>query len=662
MLRIKKLDIFILKSFCLLFVGTFFICLFIFMMQFLWKYVDEMVGKGLDVTVLAQFFVYAGLTLVPASLPLAVLLAALITFGNFGERFELMAMKAAGVSLMQILRPLVVFIAFICVVSFYFQNVVGPYAQSKLWTLVLSMKQKSPELDIPQGAFYDQIPGYNIYVGYKDRDTGGLYDVLIYNFQNGFDNAQIIYADSAHMEMTSDKQHLYLHLFDGEEFENLRSQSVSQESVPYRRESFKEKHALIEFDSNFNMMDEGIMDNQSISKNMVQLEAAADSMQLQVDSLGYMNFTSAVENIYKPIGTEPELKIKGELKKDSEEETAEEEKPKLPITAKELKHIVSTMKVNVDSIYNVSNLDDKQKFINDAFAEVAQAQSDWSNREANMKLVQNNMRRHQTAWHEKLTLSLACMIFLFIGVSLGGIIRKGGLGMPVVISVIIFIFYYIVNNTGLKLAREGKWLIWTGMWLSTAVLAPIGAYLTYKSNNDSVVINFDQIFAAIKKFFGIRSKRNLVRKEVIIEDPDYPTLPERLNTLTAQCEAYMNEKKLKHAPNYYTLWVGTERDEEAEHINEHLEELIEEMSNTRSGHLLNALNNYPIMATGAHVRPFNNRWLNLACGIFLPLGIFFYIRVWIFRLRLQKDLDQVVKVDNEAVYVVNGILKEENKH
>ena len=199
---------------------------------------DELVGKGLEMTVLAQFFFYSGLTLVPASLPLAVLLAALITFGNFGERFELLAMKAAGISLLNIMRPLIIFIAFVCCLSFYFQNVVGPKAQTKLWTLLLSMKQKSPEVDIPEGVFYDEIDGYNLYVKQKDRKTGMLYDVLIYNFDKGFENAQIIKADSGRLEMTADKQHLYLHLYSGEQFENLKSQTMNQRNVPYRREAF----------------------------------------------------------------------------------------------------------------------------------------------------------------------------------------------------------------------------------------------------------------------------------------------------------------------------------------------------------------------------------------------------------------------------------------
>ena len=298
MLHIKKLDIFILKSFSLLFAGTFFICLFIFMMQFLWRYVDELVGKGLEVGVLAQFFFYSALTLVPLSLPLAVLLAALITFGNFGERFELLAMKAAGISLLKIMRPLIVFITLVSCVSFFFQNVVGPRAQTKLWTLLFSMKQKSPEVDIPEGVFYDEIDGYNLYVKHKNRDTGMLYDVLIYNFEKGFDNAQIIKADSGRLEMTADKQHLYLHLYSGEQFENLKDQSVSRKNVPYRREVFREKHAIIEFDSEFNMADEGFMSNSEKSKDMWTLQSDVDSMVHRTDSLGRAYYREAKQGVY----------------------------------------------------------------------------------------------------------------------------------------------------------------------------------------------------------------------------------------------------------------------------------------------------------------------------------------------------------------------------
>ncbi len=631
MLRIKKLDIFILKSFCLIFAGTFFICLFIFMMQFLWKYVDEMVGKGLEISVLAQFFFYSALTLVPVSLPLAILLAALITFGNFGERFELLAMKAAGISLMKIMRPLVVFISFVCCVSFYFQNVVGPKAQTKLWTLLLSMKQKSPELDIPEGVFYDEIDGYNLYVKHKNHKTGMLYDVLIYNFEKGFENAQIIKADSGRLEMTADKQHLYLHLFSGEQFENLKSQSMSQKNVPYQREAFREKHAIIEFDSDFNMADEGFMSGQSSSKDMATLEVDIDSMKLQNDSVGRAYYNEVMEATYRPVS---------HLMKSD--------------TVKIEKAVLSSF--NVDSLFDAATLMEKQKIISSAVSHAESAASDWSFKCFNIQQTETSLRRHMTAWHEKLTLSLACLIFFFIGAPLGGIIRKGGLGMPVVVSVLIFIIYYIINNTGYKMARDGKWIVWMGMWTSTAILAPLGAFLTYKSNNDSVVLNADVYINWVKKIVGIRGVRHMFRKEVIIHDPVYDRLLGDLQQFSDDCRDYMAKNDLKHAPNYFRLWMNDKVDGEMEKINEHMEALVDEMSNTRSISLLTALNNYPMIPVHAHVRPFRNYWLNLACGVVFPVGLFFYFRIWMFRIRLSKDMERVIKTNEDVVYIIKNLM------
>lgn len=633
MLRIKKLDIFVLKSFCLLFMGTFFICLFIFMMQFLWKYVDEMVGKGLEMTVLLQFFFYSALTLVPISLPLAVLLAALITFGNFGERFELLAMKAAGISLMKIMRPLIVFIAFISCVSFYFQNVIGPKAQTKLWTLLFSMKQKSPEVDIPEGVFYDEIDGYNLYVKHKNRKTGVLYDVLIYNFEKGFENAQIIKADSGKLEMTADKQHLYLHLYSGEQFENLKSQSMNQRNVPYRRETFREKHAIIEFDSDFSMADEGIMSSRSNGKNMAMLQAGIDSMQVYNDSVGHAYYMEAMRGPYK---------IASGLTKTDTLKIVEA-------------HIGG---YDVDSLFDASTLLQKQKIISVAVSRAESAGSDWSFKSFNILQTERNLRLHKTSWHEKLTLSMACLIFFFIGAPLGGIIRKGGLGMPVVVSVLIFIIYYIINNTGYKMARDGKWIVWMGMWTSTAILAPLGAFLTYKSNNDSVVLNADAYISWFKKVAGIRSVRHLFRKEVIIHDPDYVRIPGELRALSADCREYAERKALRHAPNYFKLWLADAQDEAVEHINERMESLIEEMANTRSHVLLTALNAYPVIPVHAHLRPFRRYELNVLCGIVFPVGLFFYFRIWAFRIRLNKDMERIVKTNEEVIGIIE---REKNK-
>ena len=632
MLHIKKLDIFILKSFCLLFAGTFFICLFIFMMQFLWRYVDEMVGKGLEMTVLAQFFFYSALTLVPLSLPLAILLAALITFGNFGERFELLAMKAAGISLIKIMRPLIIFITFICFVSFYFQNVIGPKAEAKLYTLLISIKQKSPELDIPEGVFYDEIAGYNLYVKHKNRKTGMLYDVLIYNFEKGFENAQIIKADSGRLEMTADKHHLYLHLYSGEQFENLKSQNINQRNVPYRREAFREKHAIIEFDSSFEMADEGIMSNQYNSKNMRMLQASIDSMQVRNDSVGKAYYTEVINGTYRAATN---------LKK---ADTLRIEEARLE----------GTETYNVDSIFDASTLDEKQKILSTAVSRAEGAGNDWTFKSYTIKRTDDSLRRHQTAWHKKLTVSLACLIFLFIGAPLGGIIRKGGLGMPVVVSVLIFIIYYLLDNTGYKMARDGKWIVWMGMWTSVAVLAPLGAFLTYKSNNDSVVLNADAYLNFFKKILGIRSVRHLVRKEVIIHDPDYDRLPADLQALSDACQAYAKKKSLKRAPNYVKLWMAGEQDVEVENLVERLETLIDEMSNTKDFRLLAALNNYPVVPVRAHVRPFRNYGLNMLCMVVLPVGLFFYFRIWLFRLRLSKDLERIRKVNADVIDIINS--------
>ncbi|KAA6342502.1 hypothetical protein EZS27_009745, partial [termite gut metagenome] len=551
--NIKKLDIFVVKSYVLLFAGTFVICLFIFMMQFLWRYVDDMVGKGLEVTVLAQFFFYAAISLVPVSLPLAILLASLITFGNFGERYELLAMKASGVSLLRIIRPLAFFVILLGFISFLFQNVMGPYAESKLYTLILSMRQKSPELDIPEGVFYDQIKGYNLYVKKKDRKTGLLYDVVIYNFSDGFENAHIIRADTGKLEMTADKKHLYFHLYSGEMFENLKAQNANSTSVPYWREIFREKHSIIQFDSEFSMIDASFMNSRSNSKNMKMLQASIDSMTVYGDSLGRKYYTEFKNDIYQ----------------------------KTPVLYKEDTLQLAKARIsdyNVDSIFDVSTLTQKQHILSSAVTRTGNLTNDWNYKSYTITSNDMNIRRHVTDWHKKITLSLACVIFFFIGTPLGAIIRKGGLGMPVVISVFIFIFYYVMDNTCYKLARDGNWITWIGMWASTAVLVPIGAFFTYKSNNDSVVVNIDAYINSIKRAVGIRDVRNLTKKEVIITDPDYRKVTNKLKELNANCKAYVQSRKyVKQVPNYIRLWVNDEKDEKILFINNQLESLVEEM-------------------------------------------------------------------------------------
>ncbi len=600
------------------------------MMQFLWRYVDDLVGKGLAISVLSEFFFYAILTLVPTALPLAILLASLMTFGNFGERYELLAIKAAGISLIRVMAPLIVFTVFLCSTSFYFQNVVAPKAQVKLFTLLFSMKQKSPELEIPEGVFYDEIEGYNLYVKHKNKETGALYNIMIYNFSDGFDNAHIIVADSGKLEMTADKQHLRLHLYNGEMFENLKSQSSSIQNVPYRRESFSEKHTIIEFNSNFNMVDESFMNNQYQSKNMTELQTAVDSMNHLVDSVGKTFYKEAITSTYRSrdnFNKEDTLKIR-----------------KAKLSA-----------INTDSVFNNLSLSDKQRAVANALSTSQSIGNDWKFKSFNTVDTDKRIRRHEMEWHKKIALSISCLIFFFIGAPLGGIIRKGGLGMPVVISILIFIIYYIIDTTGAKMARNGTWVIWTAMWVSTFILAPVGIFLTYKSNNDSVVLNIDTYINWIRKVIGIRDTRHLAKKEVIIEDPNYLQEDKNMELLNDKCEEYISNNKLKRAPNYFNIWTKNEKDEEIVAINEQLEAIVEKLANTKNTKILGTLNNYPILSVHAHRCPFNKPTLNKITGIILPIGLIYYFRIWAFRIRLYKDLKLINKVNRDLQDIIRTI-------
>lgn len=635
MLRIKKLDKFIIKSFLLLFVGTFLVCLFIFMMQFLWRHVEDLVGKGLELWILAKFFFYSALMLVPMSLPLAILLATLITFGNFGERCELVAMKAAGIPLIKVMRPLIVVVAFITGLSFYFQNVIGPRATTELYALLFSMKQTSPELDIPEGAFYHELDGYNLYVQKKNKETGMLYDVMIYNFSDGFENAHIVVADSGRMQMTPDKKYLQLHLYSGEQFENLKTQSMAQKNVPYRRESFREKHSLIEFDANFNQMDAGVLSNQAAAKGMKDLGHSIDSMNARFDSIGRGYYVDSRRVTYK----KTELKASDSIKLEQS----------------------LARSINTDSLYRVQSHKKREQIIQAALSKIQTQQSDLAMKSYITNDGDKNIRRHQKFWWEKITLSLACLIFFFIGAPLGAIIRKGGLGMPVIISVILFIFYYVIENTGSKMAREGELVMWFGVWVSTMVLAPLGTWLTYKANRDSVVFNMDVYKAFFMKLLGLRSKRHIFKKEVIIDDPDYVQTYDRLEALCQLSESYAAKERFSRLPNYIRIFTRNEDDTTIQEINNEMEGIIETLNNSTDTQILNTLNEYPIISVSAHKSPSKHLWINVLCGLTIPIGIVFYLRIWMFGHRLNKDLRRIVETSKKVTERIKELIQKQEE-
>lgn len=620
-----------LKTFGFMFVGTFFICLFIFIMQFLWLYVDELVGKGIPMGVLMKFFYYTAITLVPKSLPLSVLLAALITFGNFGERVELTAMKAAGIPLIRVMRPLLVSCVALGIVSFYFQNITIPHANLQLQTLLISMKQKSPELEIPEGAFYDGIENYNLYVKKKDNATGMLYGVVIYNMTNGFENATILKADSGRLETTADKQHLKMILFDGEQFENLKDGQINSKNIPYRREQFGEKTMLIEFSDDFDMMDGSILSNNAMNKNMVQLVHSIDSLSMVQDSIGRVYYQQLQNNSYASyrLNKNDSTRLKQRIEQDR------------------------VTRVNVDSIFYSATREQRKEWLESEETRINNLKNETSLKSRTVFNADKNIRRHQIEWFYKITLSLSCIVFFLIGAPLGAIIRKGGLGMPVIVSVFTFIIYYILDSSGTKLAREGEIPVWWGSWMSTSVLAPLGIFLTYQANRDSGVFNVDLYKSAFRWLLGLRTKRHLVMKEVIIDDPDYALIQGKLTALTAACKEF-NHAEMKHVtPNYIRMFTAhTHRDRALLRINTQLDSIVSQLANSKRHEIIRTLNNYPVLSLNAHAAPLPRQWMNLIAGIVFPIGLLFYARACFFRFRLKKDLKQIVKTNKEIQNII----------
>lgn len=591
------------------------------MMQFLWKYVDELVGKGLELNVLAQFFILSALTLIPLSLPLAILLAALMTFGNFGERYELLSMKAAGIPLLRIMRPIAIFSVVLGLTSFYFQNVIGPKAQKQLWTLLVSMKQKSPEVDIPEKVFYSDIEGYNIYVNKKEKDSGILKDVLIYNFSDGFENARIIWAEEGKLELTADKKHLFLHLYNGELFENLKSQNIDSKNIPYRRETFREKHTLIDFDAEFNMVDGSFLNRRSDIKNMFEITATIDSLTAYTDSVGRAMHDEIMGNTYKTSELSRQDSVKlGELKNYS---------------------------IDVDSVFQSFSSDEKLKTLTTTERRMSSLSSDWSMKSFVTQDNDKSIRGHRSDWHKKITLSFACVFFFFIGAPLGAIIRKGGLGMPVVISVLIFILYYIIDSGASRVARSGEMNIILGTWMSSLVLAPMGIFLTYKSNKDSVVFNIDIYKAFFRKIFGLRTTRHIFRKEVIIYNPDYRGAMNKLDMICQSCEDYYSTHKLHGMPNYFNVFTNHTHDDHIKDISNMIEELVEDLSNSKDPVILNLMNNYPFLYIKAHKSVSDKMWLNILLGVVVPVGIVIWLNIWKHRIILEKDLKVIIKTSRD---------------
>ena len=662
-------------------------------MQFLWKHIDDLVGKGLPFSLIGELFFYAGVSMVPMALPLAILLASLMTYGNFGEKFELTAMKASGISLVHSMRPLIVLIALIAIGAFFFQNYALPPAQVKMWTLLFSMRQKSPEVEIPEGVFYDQIPGYNLLVQKKNPDTGMLYDVMIYDVTRGGDNATILVADSGRMAFTADMRYLYLHLFNGEQFENLREQKALDKNVPFRREMFLDKQILIPFDANFNRMDEGGIRSQYVGKNIMELQHTIDSVTNRIDSTGAIYANDLRRNVFpllldpktgKPIFTHKEnvtvsqgaklqsvrnknsasgsLDLPDQKKKNNDKQkeynrqVASSVPTNVDITETQIdknseEEEIKLAPIDMDSLLQSVSLDKRDRLFENALSISRRRVSDVQFKSATVSDDKMSIRRHKIELLKKYTLSVACLIFFFIGAPLGAIIRKGGLGTPLVISVLLFLFYYIIDNTGYKMARDGRWEVWIGIWLSTFILAPLGVYVTYKAMNDSAVFNPDSYKEFFRKLRGIRLPRSVGRKEVVINEISIPNALSRISALTRECEQLVSRLKIKKG--YKEFWTDNGLTKEIDSTGEYLDNLVDYLTDCRDNNLVDKLSDYPWIYDTFLLTPTHPKWLAEILKWFVPLGYPVYLLSLRKRKKLIGTLQQTISLNGEIQSLLN---------
>ena len=635
MLKIKRLYVFMLKTFLPLFLMTFCICLFIVIMQFLWKYIDELVGKGLSVDLIAELFFYAALSMVPLALPLSILLASLMTFGNLGEHFELTAMKSSGISLLKVMKPLTVLVALVSVAAFFFQNNVLPQSQVKMWTLLFSMRQKSPTLDIPEGAIYSQIPGYNLYVKQKDPNSDKLYGILIYDVSSSSLYPRIVVADSGSLSMNDKKTHLILSLEHGNWYEDLATGTTMTNELGnemYRREAFKFKEIIIPYNDNFTRMDDETMRQQYIGKDIKELRHTIDSVEARVDSVGDM---VAQEMLAMPSVGVPTRRTQNNGKS---------------IKQVFVSPVRVTKPVDFDSIIAAMPEPSRRVLYTAAISHLKMEKQTQEFKSYAMEDDNLIKRRHEIELQKKFTLSLACLIFFFIGAPLGAIIRKGGLGTPIVISVLLFIVYYIIDNSGYKLARDGRWQVWQGVWLSSAVLLPLGIFLTKKAIDDSAVFNADAYRNFFRRLLGMHQTRHLTLKEVIIEEVDTAVALDKIAALRQHCVDFLARYAVRQRYLEY-LEQGYDK-AMLRQLSAEIESVVDYLSNSHNQLLLNKAMDFPIVRQLLTYHPTNYKGVGTALAVIFPLGLPLYLVGTHHQSNLKKELKTAVHVCDEITKIL----------
>ncbi len=478
-IELKKANIFILKSFIGPFIMTFFIALFVLLMQFIWLYIDEMLGKGLEWYVIAELLIFASANLVPLALPLAILLASLMTFGNLGEHFELVSFKAAGISLQKVMKPLIIMVSIIGLGAFFFANNVIPVANLKFYSLLYDIRSQKPAFNILPDVFYNEIDGYVIRVKDKIPSKQGdiLKGVMIYNHTEDNGNRQLTIADSGIMKISDNKLYFSVNLYHGVDYQE-NSESRIDKVFPLSRFSFDEYQMRIDLSGfKLNRTDEELFKEDYRMLNLRQLTEKTDTITT--------NFEKKIDNFYESVHgsfivNEPNY---AELKK----------------------NLIQPKSIFIDTLLKQLTKEETQSVIYIAINNARTNRGRASGVLVETNYYKENLLNLKVEWHRKFTFSLACLIMFFIGAPLGAIVQKGGLGMPVVISVIFFLLFWILSISGEKMAKEQVIEVYQGMWLASAVLFPLGFFFTYKATTDSAMFNVDSYINFIKRLFRIKN-------------------------------------------------------------------------------------------------------------------------------------------------------------
>lgn len=471
---IKKLDILVIKAFVGPFIATFFITLLVLVMQFFWLYIDDFVGKGLGVGLILEFIMYQSTSLVPLALPLAVLLSSLMTFGNLGESYELVAVKSAGISLLRFMRPLFIVSLLISGLAFTFSNYIIPVSNLKSRTMLTDIVYAKPSFDLKEGVFYDKIPGFSIKIGKKEENDSVIRDIIIYE-QKDYLQDNFIVASDGIMRVAANKRDLEFLLKNGWRYEERGTPPANTEYIRLGFKEYKKSFDLSSFGLQQRTAD-SVNKNNARMLSMRQLNVAIDSIEkvnnkiggrVKTDVLSILPFTANLDSNWKT--TKPVIK-------------------------KKTFEAVIPDSIRTEIKQRAGNKIASMQAANEASLSVYKEQS-------------RTLRLYNIEWHKKLTLSLACLVLFMIGAPLGSIIRKGGLGTPMVFAIAFFMLFYFSSTSGEKFAKEGEWGMVPGMWFSFLILIPVGAFLTYKAMNDSQVFSKDFYNRFLQKLPFFKKRR-----------------------------------------------------------------------------------------------------------------------------------------------------------